>query len=52
MMNKELQLVNGVVFTGKDQFTKQDIRIEKSVQDTKYLSREDGSPVNLNVTNQ
>lgn len=52
MMNKELQLVNGVVFTGKDQFTKQDIRIEKNVQDTKYLSREDGSPVNLNVTNQ
>lgn len=52
LINKDLQLINGMIFTGKDQFTKQDIRIEKGVQDTKYIRQEEGSYVNMKVTSQ
>ncbi len=49
LINKDLSLINGIVFTGKDQFTKQDIRIERNEQDAKYIRKEDGSFVNMNV---
>nr|MBP7811800.1 hypothetical protein [Candidatus Moranbacteria bacterium] len=52
LIGKELRLINGMVFIGKDQFTKQDIRIEKSEQDVKYIQKEDGGSVNMNVSGQ
>ena len=52
LMNKDLQLINGLVFTGKDQFTKQDIRIEKGEQETKYIRKEDGGAADMHVIGQ
>jgi hypothetical protein len=52
LMNKDLQLINGLVFTGKDQFTKQDIRIEKGEQETRYIRKEDGGVVDMHVIGQ
>lgn len=52
MVRRDLQLINGMVFTGKDHFTKQNIRIEKSVQDVRHIRKEDGSVVNMNVSGQ
>lgn len=51
-VKEDLQLINGIVFTGKDQFTKQDIRVEKSAQEAKYIQRENGSAVNMGVMGQ
>ena len=49
MANNDLLLINGMVFTGKDQFTKQDIRIEKTEQETRNIKKEDGSFVSMVV---
>lgn len=45
-IDSDLQLMNSIVFTGRDQFTQQDIRVE---QNGKYILRPDGSVVNLKV---
>ncbi len=50
LINNNFSLINGMVFTGKDQFTKQDIRIERNAQDTKYIRNNDGSAVNMTVS--
>ena len=46
LIDSDLRLVNSIVFTGKDQFTRQDIRVE---QDGKYFLRADGSAIDLKV---
>ena len=52
LINKDFQLINGLIFTGKDQFTKQDIRIEKGEQETKYIRKEDGGAADMHVIGQ
>lgn len=49
LIGTPFSLINGILFAGKDQFTKQDIRIERNAQDTKYLRKDDGSFVDMNV---
>lgn len=46
LIDSELRLLNSIVFTGKDQFTKEDIRIE---QNDKYIRKADSSIVDLKV---
>ena len=46
-VDTELQLVNSIVFTGTDQFTKQDVYIEHNAKD---FRREDGSSVIMRVS--
>jgi hypothetical protein len=49
LTNENLLLINKMVFTGKDQFTKEDIRIEKNAQETKDIQQVDGTVINMNV---
>lgn len=46
LIDTDLRLMQSIVFTGKDQFTGQDVRVE---QDGKYLLRANGSPLDLKV---
>lgn len=43
---EKLLLANSIVFTGQDQFTQADIRMEHSAQ---YIFLEDQTPVNMKV---